>query len=182
MASSDSPQTQPDLQPTSRRYEFTVRVAPDVLRRAATFFMWRRLRLRYVLGWVGAGLGTAVYRATHVGLLTDAIGLLTALLVLVLVLLPIAIWLAIGRTVKGYAKLTGGAPVHYEVDGEWLKSRYQNGAGELRWNAFEKVLRTNEVALLSMAAEQRFIPLPIGQVPEDALLFIEAEVAAHGGE
>ncbi|MBD3292268.1 MAG: hypothetical protein GF393_05050 [Armatimonadia bacterium] len=35
--------------------------------------------------------------------------------------------------------------------------------------------------LVMRTEDDRFIPLPIDQVPEDALLFIEAEVAAHGG-
>ncbi|MBD3293768.1 MAG: hypothetical protein GF393_12660 [Armatimonadia bacterium] len=167
--------------PARRRYQFSVRVPPEMLRAGATRYMWRKLRLRYILGWVGSGLGYAAYSATDLGPLTDALGLITALLVLVLVLLPVVVWLQVKKTVEGYGKLTGGMPVEYEVDDEWFISRYANGAGELRWSAFKKILKTDDVWMLLMDAEDRFIPLPIDQVPEDALVFINAEVADHGG-
>lgn len=175
-------ESKPDAQPASRRYHFSVRVPSEMLRGAATHFMWRKLKLRYILGWAGAGLGYAVWSTTTLGLLSDAVGVLTLLLVLVLVVLPIALWIAVRRTVEGYGKLTAGQPVEYEVDDEWLISRYANGAGELRWSAFKEVIKTDEVWLLAMDAEDRFIPLPIEQVPEDVLLFIEAEIAAHGAD
>lgn len=171
----------PDPPAKRRRYQFSVRVPPEMLRAGATRYMWRKLRLRYILGWVGVGLGYAAYSASDLGLLTDALGLIMALLVLVLLLLPVVVWLQVKRTVEGYATLTGGMPVEYEVDDEWFISRYANGAGELRWSTFRGILKTDEAWLLLMDAEDRFIPLPIEQIPEDALLFIEARVAAHGG-
>ncbi len=180
MADDQPSQPAPQLQPASRRFEFSVRVPPEMLRRAATYFMWRRLKVRYILGWMAAGLGFAVYRAFDLGFLSTAVGVLSLALLLVLILLPVAIWSAIKQTLKGYAAITGGEPVVYTVDDQWLQSRYVNGAGELRWSTFAEVIKTDEVWLLSMATEQRFIPLPVRQVPQDALLFIDAEIAAHG--
>ncbi|HCA46670.1 MAG TPA: hypothetical protein DEP45_04700 [Armatimonadetes bacterium] len=173
-------QPAPQLEPASRRFEFSVRVPPEMLRRASTYFMWRRLKVPYILGWVATGLGFAVYRSFDLGLLTTAVGVLSLALLLLLVLLPLAIWSAIKQTLKGYAAITGGEPVAYTVDDQWLQSRCANGAGELRWSRFAEVIKTDEVWLLSMATEQRFIPLPARQVPQDALLFIDAEIAAHG--
>ncbi|MGI5819732.1 MAG: YcxB family protein [Armatimonadota bacterium] len=164
-----------------RRYQFSVRMEPEMVRGAAVRYMWRRLKWRYVLGWIGAGFGGAVYSATDLGLLTAAVGALAVLLGLVLVALPVSIWFAIRRTVEGYAQLTGGAPVAYEVDDEWLISHYALGSGELHWSAFKGVLKTDEAWLLLMAHEDRFIPLPVKQVPEETLQFIEQRVATRGG-
>lgn len=163
-----------------RTYQFSVRVGPEMLRKAGIHYMWRRLRLRYLAGWAGVGLGAMAWSTSDLGLLTDMLGVVTVALALVLVLLPLAIWRAIGRTLEGYGKLTEWAPVQYTVDDEWLLSQYANGSGELRWSAFREILKLEEVWLLVMAGEERFIPLPVEQAPEDALLFIEAEVAAHG--
>jgi len=99
----------------------------------------------------------------------------------VAVALPVGIWFAIRRTVEGYAQLTGGGPVQYEMDEQWLVSHYAPGSGELQWSAFKGVLKTDEAWLLLMAHEDRFIPLPVAQVPEDALRFIEARIEDAGG-
>lgn len=162
-----------------RTHQFSVRVGPETLRKASIHYMWRRFRLRYLAGWAGVGLGVAACSMSDLGLLTDVLGIVTAALALVLVLLPFAIWRAIGRTLEGYGKLTEWAPVQYTVDDEWFLSRYANGSGELRWSAFREILKVEEVWLLVMAGEERFIPLPVEQVPKDALLFIDAEIAAH---
>jgi hypothetical protein len=152
-----------------------------MLRNAAARYMWRRFRWRYIAGWAGVGLGAAAYSLSDLGALTTALGVVTGILALVLVILPFVIWHRVKQTGEGYASLTGGAPVFYEVDDEWLVSQYANGSGELRWSAFGEIMKLDEVWLLLMAHEERFIPLPVKQVPEDALQFIESEIAAHGG-
>mgnify|MGYP001055913225 CR=1 FL=1 len=179
MPVNESDEQGPDALRGRRRYQFSVRVDPGMLRRASMLYMWRRLRWRYLAGWAGVGLGVAAHSMTDVGTLTTILGVVTAALAIVLLILPSAVWIAINRTVKAYRDLTGGAPVFYEVDDEWLVSRYANGSGELRWSTFRNVIKSDEVWLLVSANEDRFIPLPVAQVPEEALLFIDGEIAAH---
>ncbi len=164
----------------SGHYRFSVRVSPEALRNASLFYMWRRFRWRYIAGWAGAGLGAAAYSMTDLGLMTAVLGIVTAALVLVLLLYPFAIWYAIRRTVEGYDRLTGGMPVEYEVDEEWFISRYANDSGELRWSTFKEVLKTADVWLLVLAAEDRFIPIPVEQAPRSALELIERRVGEEG--
>jgi hypothetical protein len=170
----------PDKPAAPHRYQFSVRIEPEALRDASLFYMWRRFRWRYVAGWAGAGLGAAAYSLTDLGLLTTVLGLIVILLAVVLIIYPFTIWYAVRRTVAGYTELTGAMPVRYEVDEQWLVSRYAGGSGELHWRDFESVLRTEEMWLLVLSTEERFIPLPIYQVPDDALRFIQSRIEAHG--
>jgi len=164
----------------SGSYRFSFRVPPEMLRNASLFYMWRKFRWLYIAGWVGAGLGAGAHSVTDLGLLTSLLGILAAALAIVLLLYPFAIWYAVRRTVAGYANLTGGMPVEYEVDEDWLISRYMNGSGELLWRSFDRILKTDDIWLLVLTHEDRFIPLPVDQVPADALAFIEARVTADG--
>ncbi|MFP4250339.1 MAG: YcxB family protein [Armatimonadota bacterium] len=172
----------PDTHAAPRRYQFSVRIEPEPLRDASLLYMWRRFRWRYVAGWAGAGLGAAAYSLTDLGLLTTVLGVIVAVLALVLIAYPFAIWYAVRRTVEGYTELTGGMPVRYEADEQWLVSDYAGGSGELHWSDFESVLKTENMWLLVLSTEERFIPLPIDQVPDDALQFIESQIEADGSD
>lgn len=164
----------------AREYTFRVRVNPEMLRDVSLFFMWRRFKWRYIGGWMVAGLSAAIYRVAEPGPFTTGLGVLTAGLAIVLIALPITVWFAVRRTVEGYATLTAGMPVEYEIDDDWLISRYATESGELPWSAFKEVVRTRNVLLLVMESQERFIPLPVEQVPDEALQFIEDRIAESG--
>ncbi|MEA3400758.1 MAG: YcxB family protein [Armatimonadota bacterium] len=163
------------------RYNFDVRLDESAIQRAGLAYMWRRFGWRYVAGWAVVGLCAAVYSLVTKNTLATVLGVLTAALGVILVIFPFVMWHSLRRMTDGYVGLTGGASVHYQVDRIGLTSTCASGSGDLRWSAFRDVQKTEDVWLLTMANEDRFIPLPVDQVPEDALQFIESEIATHAG-
>lgn len=164
------------------RYQFSVQVDDQTIRRAGLAFMSRRFAWKYIAGWIVVGLSAALYFADSGGLLSTILGVLTATLAVVLVIFPIAIWRILRRMSAGYMRLTEGGAVFYEVDEIGLSSTYAQGSGDMRWSVFSRLQKADDIWLLEMANEDRFIPLPVDQVPEAALSFIERKLSPGGSD
>jgi len=77
--------------------------------------------------------------------------------------------------------LSGGT-LHIRATEETLEVQHAAAGMSIRWHALGPIVKLRNDWLLLTYSQQNYIPLPLEQVPEDALLFIEAEVVAHGGE
>lgn len=78
-----------------------------------------------------------------------------------------------------WVAISGGA-LNIRATAEWLEVRHDAVGMSIRWHALGPLIKLPEDWLLMMWSGNSYVPLPLEQVPEDALLFIEAEVAAHG--
>lgn len=75
--------------------------------------------------------------------------------------------------------MTGGE-LHITATEEALRVEHDAGLMQMRWHALGPIVKLGDDWVLLTWSGQSYVPLPVEQVPEDALLFIESEVTAHG--
>jgi sodium-dependent dicarboxylate transporter 2/3/5 len=101
-----------------------------------------------------------------------------------LLVLPLTWWLLSRRASKinmRWSAISGGE-LHIIATEESLRVEHDAAMMEVRWHALGPMIKLRDDWLLMMWTGQSCVPLPLGHVPEDALVFIEAQVVAHGAD
>jgi len=170
---------------SGRSYQFDVTYGDSFLREASLRFAWARFGKIWLQGLIMTVVAAAAlyFLWGDGGMLMMVLAVFAAALGLLILAFPVLIWRSLRGITRSHMELTGGGSVRFEADEEVLRTTYATGSSEMRWASFQETVRTKNALLLVMRTEDdRFIPLPVDQASEDALIFIEAEIAAHGGE
>jgi len=80
-----------------------------------------------------------------------------------------------------WLRMSGGT-VHIAVTEEWLEVEHETSRSQIRWWGLGPIIKLRDDWILMMHSGGSYVPLPLDQVPEGALLSIEAEVIAHADE
>ncbi|MBD3293769.1 MAG: hypothetical protein GF393_12665 [Armatimonadia bacterium] len=80
-----------------------------------------------------------------------------------------------------WLRMSGGV-IHIAVTEDWLEVEHETTRSQIRWWGLGPIIKLREDWILMMHTGGSYVPLPLDQVPEDALISIEAEVIAHADE
>lgn len=85
------------------------------------------------------------------------------------------------RTNAKWMRMSGGV-IHIAITEDWLEIEHETTRTQVRWWGLGPIIKLREDWLLMMHTGGSYVPLPLDQVPEDALIAIEAEVIANADE
>lgn len=157
------------------RYEFEVQVDLDRLNRGSRHIvLGRSTRVLIVFALLVLVLALVKY-----GPLTGLVSGIIAAGAFV----GIYYWLIsrhVMRINERWAAIAGDT-LQMTATADYLAIRHGGAYMEVSWRMWGGVVKLPDEWLLTMYTGQSFIPLPLEQVPSDALVFIESEVTAHAG-
>jgi hypothetical protein len=157
-------------------YEFEVELDAKSIRRASRRLMLRRVRAPLLIllvvtvlmvfaifGWPWGLVGGLVLAALVIGMFAQIV------------------YRRAAQTTANWLAMSGGS-LHIIASEDYLQVRHDAIGMSIRWYALNSVVKLREIWLVMMYSGTTYVPLPLDQVPEDALTFIESEVAAHAPE
>lgn len=155
--------------------EFDVRITPALLHRVGVRRLFR--------AWpFDLGAMLLILFSVSPDIAAGSLGMISTMALTVLgfrIILYIASYFRLRRSVADWVRQQGNAPVHYQLTPDLLRARSNLGASELRWSVFRELLEHPDFLLLGLGRAGH-LTLPLSDVPAEAHAFIRERFASHG--
>lgn len=91
-----------------------------------------------------------------------------------------ASWFHQTKSIDGWIRSQGDAPVIYALSEEAVETTAQTGSTKLKWDAFAELTITDFDTLLKLPQRGGALTLQTSQVPREALQYLKDHFHAHG--
>lgn len=151
--------------------DFDVQVTEKLFWQVGWHAMLRRWQLKLLASVLVGAVVVLDFRSGSFG----AISICGVTAMGILLLLYLAYYVRLRRTIAEWKRLENGTPVHYRLNDETIRAQSNHSTVELKWTGFHQLVECRDFLLLCLANGSHYM-LPRAENPADALDLIRQKV------